>query len=267
MEEFENREVTEEFSRERRANGTEMFNEPYSQKAVNRLKKMLLTFYQHGEIKYYSIHVDGETVVERNSDAQKFDRHLAFVDEETKTIEVRIYKSKSFNCNRYLFIVGKALSGVRETKEVNMKEEIEKALKAQEKENELTYLRAELEKKERKLKKLKKIVSANEGGFSMGEVKNFMMEGKGLIDAFRGSPTPSQLGATPSPESEVTIEAEESESEEQEIFNQIFANVGKKGIKKALNIMSILSQHPELEEVLIKSLKEKEEGNNGEAQV
>ncbi len=265
MEEFENREVTEDFSRERRANGTEMFNEPYSQKAVNRLKKMLLTFYRHGETKYYSIHVDGETVLERNSDGRKFDRYLSFVDEETKTVEVRIYKSKSFNCNRYLFIVGKGLSGMGETKEVNMKEEIEKALKAQEKENELTYLRAELEKKERKLKKLKKIVSANEGGFSMGEVKNFMMEGKGLIDAFRGSPTASQLGATP--ESEVTIEAEESESEEQEIFNQIFANVGKKGIKKALNIMSILSQHPELEEVLIKSLKEKEEGNNGEAQV
>lgn len=266
MEEAEkdNTPYTNQYSVEKRGNGTEVFTETYSEKRVNRLKKLLVTFSQHGEAKYYSIHVDGETVVEQTADVNLFDKYIPFVDAETRTIEVRIYKGKSFNGNKYVFVRNSELAGL--TKQaVNMEEEIKKALKQQAQKNELDYLRSELLKREKKLKKLKKIVKAKAEGISMGEVKNFLVEGKGLLDAFRGNGSGGQLYGTPEPESEVTIEADEEVTEEQEIFSQLYSHVGAKGIRKALNIMGILSQHPELEELLINELKKKEEDKDGEA--
>lgn len=248
------------FNVEIRGNGTEVFNEPYSEKAVRRLKKLVLNFYYQGERKYYSIHVDGEKVVERTSDGRKFNRYLQFVEKETRVVEVRLYKGESFNCNRYLFIISKGLNGVGKQEE--MEEQIKQALEAQEKENELIYLRAELEKKERKIKKLKKLTAQKEEGISLGAVKEFLIEGKGLVDAFRGTPAPTQLGGT-EPESEVTIEAE-SPDPAKAIYDQLYEQVGQEGIMKALNIMGTLSQHPELEEILIKELNKKQ-AENGEA--
>lgn len=269
MEDIKNIELSDsDFNVEVRKNGTEIFNESYSEKAVKRLKDMVLNFYGQGERKFYQIYVDGESVVDRNSDGRKFDRYLQFVNESTRTVEVRLYKKNSFNCNRYIFILNKALSGMDTNQGVNMKDEINKALKAQELQNELIYLKAELEKKEKKIKKLKKLTAEKEDGISMGAVKEFLIEGKGLVDAFRGNANPAQLGEAPQqePDSEVTIEsAEEEPSEEQQIFKDLYAHVGESGIKKALSIMGILSQNPELEDLLITALKKKEEEKNGEA--
>lgn len=251
------------FNVEVKPNGTEVFTEPYSERAVRRLKKLVLNFYYQGSKKYYSIHVDGEKVVDRTSDGRKFNRYLQFVEKETRVIEVRLYMGESFNCNRYLFIINKDEVSVEKE---DMEERIKQALEAQEKENELLYLRAALEKKERKLKKLKKQVGEKDEGISLGAVKEFLIEGKGLVDAFRGNGSSTQLGdAPPVQETEVTIEAEEEPSEEEKIFTELYQHVGKKGIKKALNIMAILSQNPDLEDIVVQALKKKEEEENGEA--
>ena len=112
---------------DKRGNGSQVFTEPYSPPAIGRLKHLVLTFYGQGERKYYSIIVDGETVVPKNCDGRKFNNYLRFVNKHTKTVEVRMYKGFSANCNKYLFVMTNGLSG--SSKNVDLKTEIDKAIR------------------------------------------------------------------------------------------------------------------------------------------
>ena len=250
MEELEEREI------EKRTNGSQVFTEPYSEAGINRLKHLVLTFFNQGDRKYYSIAVDGETVVPKNSDGRKFNRYLQFVNKHTKTIEVKMYQGYSPNCNKYQFVMVKSLSGVP-NQSVDVNAEIEKALAEQELKNELEWLRTEVDKKDKKIKKLKKVIENS--GINMEKVTSFVKESKGILGALGFGMNTGVSGIPHEPESEVEIEIEEEseESEEQEIYNQLVENVGKKGIKKALRVMTMLSQHPELESTLEKALNKK----------
>ncbi len=247
---------------ERRSNGSQVHTEPYSETAINRLKHLVITFYNQGERKFYAIAVDGETVVPKNCDGRKFDRYLQFVNPQTKLVEVKMYQGTSPNCNKYQFVMNQPLSGIQNSK-VDVDTEIKKALAEQEMKNELEWLRSEVEKKNKKIKKLKKIIENS--GINMQAVTNFVKESKPLLGALGLGMGTGMAGIPQPPETEVEIEPEEQDgedfSEEQEIYHQLVDNVGKKGIKKALRVMTILSQHPELESSLEELLNQKNSKN------
>ena len=256
MEETQN---INERATETRGNGSQIYTEPFSENAIGRLKHLVVTFYNQGERKYYAIAVDGETVVPKNSDGRKFNRYLQFVNEDTKTVEVKMFQGYSPNCNKYLFVLNKGLSGVAGQQE-NVQAKIEAALKAQEIQNELEWLRTELEKKDKKIRKQKKMLENS--GINMVEVNKFVQEGKGILGALGfGINSGGVSGIPQEPEAEVEVEIEtegdQPHSEEQEIYHQLVENVGKKGIKKVLRIMTKLSQHPELESKLDEVLNNK----------
>lgn len=246
---------------ETRENGSQVYREPYSESAIDRLRKLVVKLYEQGERKYYSILVDGEIVVPRNADGRKFTRYLEFIDSDTKTIEVKMFYGYSPNCNRYIFIMNKGLKGV--TNEVDVQAQIRKALEEQKLQTELKKLREENAKKDKKIKKYK---ANQETG--MDKFRDVVEQITGVVGAF-GLKAPGALQGVPEPETEVEIEAEEMEmdtehSEEELIYNQILQSVGKKGLKKALRVMAMLSAHPELEDKLTEVLNQKKE-ENGEA--
>ena len=247
---------------DKRANGSQVFTEPYSQPGIGRLKHLVLTFYGQGERKFYSILVDGETVVPKNCDGRKFNNYLRFVNKHTKTVEVRMFQGYSPNCNKYLFVMTNGLSGNAQS--VDLQAEIDKALEEQRIQNELQRLRINVEKKDKKIKKLKKLLENS--GINMADVNTLVQEGKGILGALGFGVNQGVSGLPPEPEAEVEIEIEEEStlSEEQEIYQQLVNNVGKKGIKKALRVMTLLSTHPELESKLVEIIKTKQ-SEHGEA--
>ena len=258
MEELEN---IHERVIDKRGNGSQVFTEPYSQPAIGRLKHLVLTFFAQGERKYYSIIVDGETVVPKNADGRKFNNYLRFVNKHTKTVEVRMFQGYSANCNKYLFVLSSGLSGTSQS--IDLQAEIDKALQEQKIQNELQTLRINVEKKDKKIKKLKKLLENS--GINMADVNTLVQEGKGILGALGFGVNNGISGMPPEPEAEVEIEIEEEDqNEEEEIYQQLVNNVGKKGIKKALRVMTMLSTHPELESKLVEIIKEKQ-SEHGEA--
>jgi hypothetical protein len=241
----------ETFGTEKRANGTEAKTEPYSPEALSRLQNLIVTFQQTGEKKYYAILVDGEMVVEKNADGQRFNNYLKFMGDHTKTVEVRMYKGKSFNCNRYVFILNPGLNG--------FSGQAVSSSKLQELQVENEQLKIQLAKKKKKLKKLKKGSTNN---LDLGSVKNLLFEGKQIIDVFRGNN--NGLSGAAEPEAEVTIEAEDDplREEAQAIFDDLVDHVGLEGVHKALNIMQLLSENPEIEAKIYKELNKKQ-NNHG----
>lgn len=241
----------EPFGTEKRANGTEAKTEPYSPEALSRLHNLIVTFQQTGEKKYYAILVDGEMVVEKNSDGQKFNTYLKFVGDHTQTVEVRMYKGKSFNCNRYVYILNPGLNGFANS--------TSKTSRVKELLVENEQLKIQLEKKKKKLKKLKKGKSK---GIDLGSVKSLLLEGKQIMDVFRGNASPVLSGAA-EPESEVSIEEEDDPQREeaQAIFDDLVDHVGLEGVHKALSIMQLLSENPEIEQKIYKELNKKQKNH------
>ena len=271
MEEREN--IEERVAVETKANGSQIYNEPYSSEAIERLKSLVINFHNRGEKKYYSIHVDGETVVARNCDGRKFNDYLPFMSDYTKLVEVKLYAGYSPKCNRYMFYLHRGLSGVSQTeiKNVDVQQKIKEALKQERLQNELNQLRAEVVKKERKIKKLKKVNDdhptwpmmltdlANSGANIAG------LLGFGKNRGLQGAP--EQVEA----DSEVEIEVEDSEestSETHQIFQDLHAEYGEKGMKKLFGWLAVLAAHPELQKKLHKEfekLAKEKEDKDGEA--
>ena len=139
-----------------------------------------------------------------------------------------------------------------------------KQLEEQRIQNELQALRINCEKKDKKIKKLKKLLENS--GISMAEVNTLVQEGKGILGALGFGVNRGISGMPPEPEAEVEIEIEDdaTPNEEEEIYQQLVNTVGKKGIKKALRVMTLLTTHPELESKLVEIIKEKQ-SEHGEA--
>jgi len=137
----------------RRRNGGKVFHKAYNQHTIHLLKKLIFRVYNQGLRKFYCILVDGEMVVRRTSDARKFDGHKAYVDHTTEQVEVRLFIGKSFNANRYIFQTQTELSGTPQDVDVDL--EISKALDAQKLQMELESLQRQVEKKDKKVRKLK----------------------------------------------------------------------------------------------------------------
>ncbi|MBD3637202.1 MAG: hypothetical protein HUJ25_07625 [Crocinitomicaceae bacterium] len=255
---------------ERKSNGSQLFTEPYSAENVARIKTMLENFNNTGVKKFYSVHVDGETVVQRTCDARKFNDYLPFLNKHTKKVEVKLYSGYSPKCNTYMFYLHQALSGVSENK-IDVQEEIQKALTQQKLEFELEQLRAKLKEKNKKIEKLESVIEGHskwtpenvnsaisQGIQALGQI-NLMRKGVGL----QGAPAENHQ-----PQSDVQVEIhndEDSEdfSESREFFEEMLEEHGEETMKNAIGWMSVLAAYPHLQKRLKKEI---DKLNQGESQ-
>lgn len=238
--------------RDKRRNGTSVFNEPYSAEGIERLKSMIKTYQSQERDKYYSILVDNETVVDRNNNFRNFDDYMPFVNDYTRTIEVRMYLGSSPNCNRHIFHKSEtSLKGATDfQKTVNIDAEITKALADQQRKFQLELIQKKLRKKDKQIRKLKQKLGESSTGLE--GIQDLASKAIEIAGMFKGKQ--AQLSGPETQDAEVEIEAEQI-SEEEEIYNDLLNEVGTDGIKKALRVMELLSKHPELEDVLNNELK------------
>ena len=145
---------------------------------------------------------------------------------------------------------------------------IENLLEEQKLENELTYLKTQLAKKEKKLKKYKE--KSQSGVDQFGKV---VENGAKIVNYIKGLSSgggsnilqgPAQQSQEEIEDSEIEIIEEETQpkkkkkhTKEQEVFNTLFEKVGEKGIKNLIRTMSILSQHPDIHQMVNQELNQR----------
>lgn len=254
-----------------RGNGTQVFTEPYSKEGIARLKNLVMAFYDQGENKYFSIAIDGETVVHRTCDGRKFDLHEKFISQHSQHIEVKMYQGLGPNCNKYQFTISRGLSGTGQI--MDQQRQIEKAKEEERMKIELDSTKKELkeakellEKKSKKLKKLK-------GEMPTGAETIEKLAGtlSGVISTIASARNPA-LAGTPQPQAEVKIEREseaeieENEQEEDEpkslqTYNSIVEKYGEDQVNKAFSWLIAISENPDLMEKFKDELNKKKNAN------
>jgi len=263
MEEEEREELREEtsgdFEHQRRENGTQVFKEPYSEGAIERLKHLIKISYQEGKNRFYAILIDGEKVVGKTSDVRKFDTYLKYRNPFTKVITVLMYKGYSFNCNRYEFLVSQGLSGASG---YSQQEQVQKAIAEFKRAHEHEAMQRVLKKKTKKLKELKaimeKIEDEKESGFDFEKVTGMVGQALGLVQQIKGGGQPA-LNGVPEPEpeddeimlepiseSEEKPKKKKKKSEEELLFNPLFNEKGSEQIIEIVTFMQNMSKHPDL---------------------
>jgi len=248
-----------------RGNGSQVYTERYSEDAVERLKNLILTFFSQGEKKFYAISVDGEIVLPKTYDGRKFDQYLHFVNQHTKTVEVRMYQGHSPNCNKYVFVLNKGLSGIQNPMDIQA--QIDKAVDEYRKQTELELLRKELKVKEEKIEELEAI--NEEKGSGVDKWVELLKEGKSIAGMF-GLNTNKGLSGTPElrpePNAEVSVEMDPIEvSKNRQTYNDMLEAFGEDKIKDALGLITVLSSHPELQEKLKEELNKLKNNEDGQA--
>ncbi|MBI3136047.1 MAG: OmpH family outer membrane protein [Bacteroidetes bacterium] len=253
-----------------RSNGSQVFSEPYSEAAIHRLKNLVLTFYEQGKRKYYSISVDGEVVVEKNCDGRKFDNYLRFVTPHTRLIEVRMYQGASPNCNKHQFFNNRGLGSAPSAEDVNAK--IERAIEAERMQNRLEklsdqvqQLQKHLDDKTEEADELQELVDElKQKERNLQNLKELVTGGLQLFGGVFGRGEKKQLGGTPETPVEVTVQpqaqpvAQQPEaSEGQEIFNELIASYGKDKVKSVLTWMALLAENPDIQEKIKVELQNK----------
>lgn len=252
---------------EKRNNGSQVYTEPYSKESVNRLKSMIFTFFNQGEKKYYSISVDGENVVPKNYDGRNFSKYMQFVNKHTKVVEVRMYQGESPNCNIYRFIINKEITQLGKTPVIDVQKQIDKALEDQKLKQELSLLRKELEKKKKKIKKLK------EEGTNGVDFDKIFSRGIEVIGAIKGNGASSNLSGTPNvPESEVEIEIEEKSTSPEydkshKVIQELLKIVDEKSLFNAVGWVAVLVTNKELQEKIENEINKIKNKENGEAHI
>lgn len=254
-----------------RGNGTQVFTEPYSKEAIARLKNLVMAFYDSGENKYFSIAIDGETVVHRTCDGRKFDLHEKFISPHTQHVEVKMYQGLGPNCNKYQFTISRGLSGFGHG--IDMNKQIEKAREEERMKLELDSTKSKLkdaleaiEKKDKKLKKLKAEMPT--GAETIEKLAGTLT---GVISTIAGARNPG-LAGTPQPQAEVKIEpqpeagSEENEEEEYEpkslqTYNSIVEKYGEDQVNKAFSWLIAISENPDLMEKFKDELNKKKNAN------
>lgn len=249
------------FEREIQGNGSQIFSEPYSYNAVERLKHVINTFFDQGKNQYYKILVDGICVVGKTSDGRKFDNYLPFVNKYSKSVEVRLYQGKSFNCNKYRFVVNIGLSGFEG--EQTEEERINNAIEAHKRELEFKAIQQELESSKKKLKKLKKSQKdddTEEGGFNFDTVTNLVQNAVGLVGQLRGGAAPpiAGVGQSIQPQAEVEVESIDEDSESKssgklkvgkkarKLFEQLALQLSADEMIDLIHMVKEMSNYPEV---------------------
>ena len=125
--------------RRKKKSSGKVYREVYHPERIERLKSIISDFERQGSKKYYSILVDGETVVAKSFNANNFDNYKKYLLSNTQNIEVRMYFGTSPSSNRHIFQTAQTPLGGLNQEDVD--EQIQKALAKQRE--------AELDKKNR----------------------------------------------------------------------------------------------------------------------
>lgn len=251
-----------------RSNGTHVQTEPYSRQAMQRLKRNVELFFNQGNHKYYSIAVDGETVVSRTYDARKFDDYLPFIEPGVKTIEVKMFQGNSPNCNRYMFVMQAQLSGVRGAEDLERR--YQDANRIDNLQRDLQAARDEIAKRKKKLRRIKR-----EFEKLWFQFEDFKQEAKESAPArtqkilgdivslagilgFGSKKNSAELSGTPQSQetntTQVEVELETDSktsnkgSEHKKILEDLETSYGKDGLDQALFIATVMAASPELQE-------------------
>ncbi len=249
--------------RDKRRNGSSLFNEPYSLEGIERLKSMIKTFEAQNREKFYSILVDNEVVVERNPHFEQFDDFKPFVNEHTRTVEVRLYIGSSPNCNRHVFhksettLKGAVSAGLQS---VDLQTEIAKALAEQQRVYKLKQTQEKLRKKDKRIRKLKQQLADSTTGLE--GIQDIAGKAVQLAGIFKKGDAPQLSGAQPS-EPTVTIEAEPLSPAAARLGEQL-EELTESGLARVVDLLDLMKKHPKIDpEKLIKQeLKNKKNDSN-----
>lgn len=241
---------------ETRSNGSRVFNEPYSDDAVERLRQMIYTYYRQHRRKFYAILVDGEIVVDKTSDGRKFSAFRDFINDHTRTVEVRMYYGSSPNCNRHVFHKPHTMAGIPRQDQPDVEQEVQKALEKQRQEFEMKRLKKQLKKKEKKILELEEELASKETGLEqLTGLTKVISDGIGMVT---GKDTAQPVSGAPEQDAEVTIEPEQQD-ESKAIYDALVNEIGMEKIKETLGLMQLLASHPELKEIVNRELSRKEQ--------
>lgn len=263
---------------EHRSNGSHVQTESYTPEALNRLKHKIQTFFEQGEHKYYSILVDGETVVAKNYDARKFDGYLQFMEPGVRRVEVRMYQGNSPNCNKYLFVLTGDLSGPASSSDVESR--VQNAMNLEKLKLRLEYTEKELERKSKKCKQRKIIIAqlqddiadleailesehSEEAKAKREQMSGLLQQGITTVGSFiTGNPVNGpDLSGTPSkPDSTVEIQMEGGDGKKAELldlFEKIYQTYGDKHTRDALGMVLAINSDTELKQLFISELRKR----------
>lgn len=257
-------------NKKRRTTG-KVFTESYNPNRIERLKSIIRDFHNQGKKKRYSILVDGEMIVSMNSDSRNFDNYKRYLEGHTQSIEVRMYFGESHNCNRHIFQTSQAsLAGVNQQ---DVQEQIKEALEKQRIETELTTLRKDLERKNKKIEEYEEIIEELEAENDEKKINIQELLEKGFAmysqyNANKNGGAVGAVGATPVqgvPEAEVNVEVEpESQTKCDKHYSQMKEHYSEKELEKGLKVWRIFTKHPELQNEFTQLINHKNQ-KDGEA--
>jgi hypothetical protein len=256
---MENTHQNREFQGQRRKKKSsgKVFREVYNPERIELLKSIVADHYKQGSRKFYSILIDGETVVAKTSDSRSFDNYKKYLMSNTKTLEVRMYFGNSPSANRHVFQTNN--SSVNGLRPEDIQERIDQALAKQKVENELIYLRKELKRKNKKLLKLKEVQKELDEAKQKPNIENILEKSANLFHTIKGNKTPKALQGTPenNAEVEVNVEEEVEETKADKFYNNLLDNYEEKEVIRALKTWEVFTKYPELKDEFVTIVNQK----------
>jgi acylphosphatase len=249
--------------RRKKKSSGKIYREVFDPERIGRLKSIVSDIEKQGSQKFYSILVDGETVVAKNYNANNFDNYKKYLLSNTQNIEVRMYFGTSPSSNRHIFQTAQtSLGGLRQE---DVDEQIKKALAKQKAESELLNLQNQLKKKNKKLLKMKELEVEIEELKKKQDIKSLLKEGMHLVQNFKtGTPPPLQGTPENNTEVEVEIAAENEETQADKFYHQLLEKYKEKEVIEAIKTWRVFTQYPELKEEFGAIINQKIK-NNGKA--
>lgn len=244
-----------------RSNGTRVSNEPYSEQGIERIKRLLRNFKEIGETKYYSILIDGETVVPKTSDPDLFDSHSDFFNDLTREVQIRLYYGNSPNCNTYKFSVSETqpIAGVSESNRVA------EALASQAKDMKIVELKSKIKRLKKKNIKLKNSLEQNSSVFKKGNMEGFKeylgpVLG-GLLQRFGGASGPVPNAGMAGVDNGAEVELEPSiDPENLAMIEALEKEYGAEQTRGIIKFIIRLARHEDLIGQVSEALREREAG-------
>lgn len=253
-----------EFEENKPQRKASVFTEKYSPERLNALKRLINNQNQQGIKRDFSISIDGEVIVPRSSEPLMFDTYQRYIEAHTKTIEVRLYFGESPNSNLYIFDLegqsaNQSLGSIPAGQQFKEDDRIELILQKKDLENQLNFIKYELKRNKKKVKKYKKIKGETAGM----DIKELLLNGIEIFKQYNISKQPALVQGQMEgvQESQVQIEPEVELSKVEKKFQKLKANHSEAELEQALAAWSLLAKHPEVMEQVAQIIETKNNSN------
>lgn len=243
-----------EFENITRDNGSQVITERYSEDNIRWLSQLVQDAQLDGKSKYYDIRVNHEIVVPRNTEPEKFNGYLRYVNDTTKVVEVRMYHGASPNCNKYVFLNEESLAGP-----VSLNDQITKALEEDRLKRDNESLIIENKRLKRKLKKIKLKTGKTS---ALGQMENIVSGAAKVFSVIKGAAPVNGLPEDDNSE-EVQVEVEQ-EDQADRYYHFIKQQLGVEGTVEMFKIINKLGKNPDLFKQLKAELKRRKKAEKTE---